>query len=91
MSFWKWLERIFPFILQALMDLADSGVDGAELNQRDKHLVVLGYAALTTLGEEIVKDTETTIDDNTVKALLTWCHDTSEEGGFSLNAKDYEN
>ncbi len=77
-------EFLVPLVVEGLLIQADQKINGKDLNEDQLDAIVVGYAILATFGVRYAARTETHIDDQVVKGLLTFCADNAEEAGIEL-------
>lgn len=77
------------WIANTAIDMAkrviDEQVAGEVLDERAQKIVRSGYFEAKNWLREIVKQSETKIDDKGLETFLALCKDTANEGGFSLD------
>ncbi len=88
--FGKIALALFPWesILGFLMELAEKMIGewlaNKSFTKKAKYFVMLIYVAAKGLGEELVADTKTTVDDDLVKSLIALCQKSAEQEKFKL-------
>lgn len=88
--FAKLTVALFPWesILGFLMELAEKMIVGwlaeKSFTKKAKYFTMLIYVAAEGLGEELVADTRTTVDDDLIQSLIRLCQESSTQQGFKL-------
>ena len=77
-------ESILGFLMELAEKLIGEWLAGQTFTKKAKYFTMLIYVAAEGLGEELVKDTKTTVDDDLIQALIGLCNKASEQQGFKL-------
>lgn len=77
-------SRIFPLILKGAQTLADSLVNGKNLNKTQKQGLYAAFVLIETHGDEIAKHTNNNYDNETLAVLSDFCKDTLAEASIEV-------
>lgn len=78
------IELAAPVVLAAAQKMADSAVDGAEINADQKKALWNAHNLIATYGTDLVDSTANPYDDMTLKELKEFARDTLEEAGIQV-------
>lgn len=77
-------ESILGFLMELAEKLIGEWLAEQKFTKKAKYFTMLIYVAAEGLGEELVADTKTTVDDDLVQALIGLCQEASEQQKFKL-------
>ena len=78
------LELLLPLLIRGAQTIIDGVIDGSHLNTTGQKIVQGAYGLAVIAGDEAVRATETTLDDQGLDAFKSLCEDTAKEGQFPL-------
>lgn len=77
-------ESILGFLMELAEKMLSEWLAGKTFTKKAKYFTMLIYVAAEGLGEELVADTKTTVDDDLVQTLIGLCQKASEQQKFKL-------
>lgn len=77
-------ESILGFLMELAEKMLSEWLAGKTFTKKAKYFTMLIYVAAEGLGEELVADTKTTVDDDLVQVLIGLCQKASEQQEFKL-------
>ena len=77
-------KTIFPIVLSGAKSLADSQVDGLDLNEDQRKAFYSAYVEINVWFDDIVNDTENEYDNAGLEALSEFLADTLQEAGIDV-------
>jgi len=77
-------ESILGFLMELAEKMIAEWLASKSFTKKAKYFVMLIYVAAEGLGEELVADTRTTVDDDLIQTLVRLCQESAKQENFKL-------
>lgn len=78
------IKVLFPLLIKSVEQIADKLVEGEQLSDDSKRIVITAFVVLVLWGKKFALDTETDMDDTAVETAINFVTDTASEAGIVL-------